>query len=356
MNMGNGMARIWVVGFLSMVALLPAWGQVQVGHITYQGWDDAVELKNGDARLVVVPQISRIMYYGLSDGENILWDDAEHYGKVLPGEPFKDEEGASEWTNFGGDKVWPNQQSEFEAINGRVWPPDHYFDGGIHHVDLLEDGVVITSPLSPYNGARSTRTIRLAAHGSRVTIDQRLEKLAAADQDDLEPLRYTIWNVTQIRYPEQTLYPLNPHSALEGGLHLFNWGDTDKAMAEQKKVVAANVKIEDGIGIFKPHPVKAQKTGADSDRWLAGIVGQTAIAEFFRRDGTQMYPDGGLSAEVYTCDRYTELELLSPWVHLEIGETLDFTIEWELYAIPEQAQTPAGRRRAVVAWAQKAGK
>lgn len=330
------------------------WGEVTAKRIDYQGWKNSVEIANGDARVVVVPAIGRIMYYGLAGGKNILWEDPEHYGKVLPGEPFKDEEGAYAWTNFGGDKVWPNQQSEFGTINGHAWPPDHWFDGGRHTADLLKDGVVITSGLSRYNGARSTRTIRLAAKGSRLTIHQRVEKLAPAARADLEPLRYTIWNVTQIRPPEQTLYPLNPHSFLDKGIYHFAWGETEEEMQAQKERQNKNLSIADGIAVFKPHPTLAQKTGTDGDRWLAGIVGQTAIAEFFRRDGTKEYPDGGLSAEVYTCDRYTELELLSPWVSLEVGDHLDLEIEWELYKIPAQAQTPQGRRKAVLAWLEKA--
>ena len=58
--------------------------------------------------------------------------------------------------------------------------------------------------------------------------------------------------------------------------------------------------------------MEAQKTGADSERWLAGIVDDVALVEFLRRDATQRFPDGGLSAEVYICPDYTELELLSP--------------------------------------------
>ena len=111
-----------------------------------------------------------------------------------------------------------------------------------------------------------------------------------------------------------------------------------------------NFTIEGDIGIFVPDPEEAQKTGADSDRWLAGIVGDVVMAEFFRRDGTQRYPDGGLSAEVYTCPDYTELELLSPWVYLQVGETLTHEIAWELHRLPASADTPQARRQAAVEW------
>ena len=112
------------------------------------------------------------MHYGFVGGENILWSDPELHGQVLPdGQPNVDEEGQYVWTNFGGDKVWPNQQSEFVKINGHSWPPDHAFDGAVHEVELLPEGVVISSPVSEYNGARSVREIRLAERGTRVEID-----------------------------------------------------------------------------------------------------------------------------------------------------------------------------------------
>ena len=149
----------------------PAMAQVTVEEVEYEGWANSIEIANPDVRVVVVPAIGRIMHYGFVGGENILWSDPELHGQVLPdGQPNVDEEDQYVWTNFGGDKVWPNQQSEFVKINGHSWPPDHAFDGAVHEVELLPDGVVISSPVSEYNGARSVREIRLAEQGTRVEI------------------------------------------------------------------------------------------------------------------------------------------------------------------------------------------
>ena len=331
-----------MVGVLYLVLATAVMAQVQVQKVEYKGWENAVEISNADAKLVVVPQIGRIMHYSFKDGKNILWSDPVNNGKVLPkGEPFKDADGQYAWTNFGGDKVWPNQQSEFAAINCYGWPPDPAFDGGKHKVELLADGVVITSPVSAYNGARSIREIRLSAQGTRVQINQKIEKVKKASKPEVEPLRYTIWNVTQIKPPEQTLYPLNPHSHFD--LRYFPFGFAEGAAMR-------NFTIKGDIGIFVPDLEESQKTGADSDRWLAGIVGDVVMAEFFRRDGTQRYPDNGLSAEVYTCPDYTELELLSPWVYLQVGQVLEHPIAWELKKLPAKAKTPEARRRAALEW------
>jgi hypothetical protein len=312
--------------------------EVEVKKVNYKGWKNSIEISNGEVKLVVVPAIGRIMHYGFVDGDNIIWSDPQFHGQTLPGEPNKDDEGAYIWTNFGGDKVWSNEQREFERINGHAWPPDHWFDGGKHAVEMLADGVVISSSVSDYNGARSVREIRLAEQGTRVSIEQKIEKVKEAS---VEPLRYTIWNVTQIQPPEQTFYPLNPHSHFDQRYHPFGFAES---------AAVGNFTIKGDIGIFVPDPVEAQKTGTDSDRWLAGIVGQTVMAEFFRRDGTQRYPDEGLSAEVYTCADYTELELLSPWVYLAVGEVLAHPIAWELKRLPAEANTAELRLAAAVEW------
>ena len=91
---------------------LPAIAGVKVEKVDYLGWKDAIEINNGEVKLIVVPAIGRIMHYSYLDGDNILWSDPQFHGKVLPkGMPDIDEEGNFAWTNFGGDKVWPNEQS-----------------------------------------------------------------------------------------------------------------------------------------------------------------------------------------------------------------------------------------------------
>jgi uncharacterized protein DUF4380 len=328
---------------LALVSAAGLWpgrvlGQVEVLTVAYHDWPQSVEISNADVRVVVVPAIGRIMYFGFQGGQNVLWNDPDQNGRVLPTGSAFQEDGAYTWTNFGGDKVWPTEQDAFERINGHGWPPDHWFDGGRHTVQILRDGVRLASPLSGYNGARSVRTIRLAPQGSRLTIHQELEKVAPAARKELEPLEYTIWNVTQIVPPEQVLFPLNPHSGLENRFRA--WDET----------AAGNFRVEGDIGIFVPDGEDSQKSGADSDRWLAAIVGQTVVAEFFRRDSTQPYPDGGLSAEAYTCLDYTELELLSPLRSLRVGEAMSFSIRWELHRLPQDARTPGARRQAALEW------
>ena len=312
---------------------------MKVQTIDYHGWKDAVEISNGESRLVVVPSIGRILVYGFAGGENVLWENPECRGKTLPHGGPAVENGALIWMNFGGDKVWPTEQSQWPKTNGYAWPPDHWFDGGAHAVRLLEDGLEIKGGVSGFNGGRSIREIRLAPSGTRVTIHQKIEKVKAGINVSAEPVPFTNWNVTQIRQPEMTLLSLNPKSKFPE-----RWYD----YSGEKRECAKNVKVIGDEAVFVPDPVISQKIGADSGPWIAGIVGNFLIAELFRRDPEAAYPDGGLSETVYTCPQYTEIELMSPFKSLKIGEVLKFDIAWELHRLPQSCRTAEERRAAAL--------
>ncbi|MBN1558905.1 hypothetical protein JW998_01555 [candidate division KSB1 bacterium] len=314
-----------------------ATGEVTITKVVYSGWNDAYEMTNGLVKVVVVPAIGRIMYYGFSDGVNILWNNPSFYGKTLPyGQPYR-ENGAVTWANFGSDKVWPTEQSQFPVINGYSWPPDHWFDGGAHAADEIANGVRLSSQVSNYCGAQSSREIVLDPHSSELTISQTIKKVKKAQNSSVEPIDYTIWNVTQIRSPKMALFNLNPQSRLENRIYLWQEG------------ARANLATSGDIATFVPHPSNSHKAGADSDFWLAAIVDNVVIGEFFRLQAG-VYSDNGLSAEVFTCPDYTELELLSPFARLNVGQTMHFDISWRLSKLPSDAVSNTQKRDAAVLW------
>ena len=71
----------WLQCVMLVVLAAPAMAQVTVEEIEYEGWARSIEIANPDVRVVVVPAIGRIMYYGFVGGENILWSDPELHGQ-----------------------------------------------------------------------------------------------------------------------------------------------------------------------------------------------------------------------------------------------------------------------------------
>ncbi len=332
----------WRTGIILawLAAVTPACAQCRARLIEWRGWGEAVEITNAETRLVVVPAVGRILHYGWADGPNLLWTDPALDGVTLPEGGRRNGDGQRQWVNFGGDKLWPNQQQDWTALYGADWPPDPWFDGAPHTCRLLPDGVELTGPVSPVIGARAVREIRLAASGSRVLLRQAIEKVQPAPPVNGSPLRYTAWTVTQVCPPDQVLFPVHPESALPNGYRPF----------AAFPVQPGNVAVEDGIGMLRPDPAASQKIGADSDGWLAAIIGDTVLGIRFRREAAQDYPDEGMSIEVYTSPAYTELETLSPWRPLDTGARLQNTLTWELHRLPASAGSPDERRRLAAEW------
>ncbi|MBD3274053.1 MAG: DUF4380 domain-containing protein [Candidatus Marinimicrobia bacterium] len=336
------MLKIIAAGLFLVLAGCGDQSPVQVESISYLEWDGGIEVSNAETRLVVVPAIGRIMHYSKAGGENLLWTNPEHYGETKPAGDYLSRGDSVIWANFGGDKVWPTPQDLFEEINGRAWPPDPWFDGARHEFERLKNGVRLISPVSDYCGAQVTRTIRLAESGSRVTIHQELTKRQQAQDEAVEPIPHTIWSVTQIRNPEEALFRLNPDSHLGQRYAVFPF----------EPRAADNFYSYDNLGVFIPDSIHAQKVGADSDKWLAAIIGHTVFGQFFDRQQNATYPEGDLGATVYTSPAYTELELLSPLQELKPGESMEYTIAWDITTL-DTVTGADQRRQTAMSWLEE---
>lgn len=312
--------------------------------IDYHGWSGSLELANGAVRVVVVPAIGRVMHLGLADGPNLLWENAALAGRTLPGTPLV-ENGEPVWANFGGDRVWPSEESWFPRLNGAPRPPDPWIDGLPFEAHLLDDGVRLEGQASPLCGARLVRTVRLSPSGTRVSLCDRLEKVQLARRRDLEPVPLTVWGLTQVRPPEQSLVSLARPSRYPERFFPFRWDDLPG------NDPAGHFAIEGDVGVFVTDPKLPQKVGADAPRWVAAIVDSTVLARVFRYEAGREYPDGGTSATIFTSPELAELETLSPLARLRPGESIEHRVDWEIRRLsPSACRTPEEKRRHAVEW------
>jgi len=154
-------------------------------HADFHGWN-AIVVSNGAARLVIVPDIGRVMEFDLLDDK----------GQVVPG-PFwnhpavdkslpADAEG---WKNFGGDKAWPSPQSEWAKIAGRGWPPPVGFDAVPCAATIKGRRVQLLSPVDSIYGVRVRRTITLDSRKPVVAIKTVYEKVRGT------PVRMSVWTI-----------------------------------------------------------------------------------------------------------------------------------------------------------------
>lgn len=321
-----------------------AQAQVKTELINYKGWDNAVLLTNSDIKLVVVPQIGRIIHFSYLNEKNLLYENPKFEGQVFSAEkPYK-VDGEFARASFGGDRIWPTKQDDFETINGSRGLSDPWLDGYEWEYALIKDGVKITSRVSDYLGVKATRIITLDKKGATVNIHQKMEKVKLGEQKNLEPIPVTIWSLSKVKNPEFGILPLSKNSIFENSIEFQEWPDTINSAPK-------NYSKHGNVGQLIPMPNQPQKMGTDSKGWVAGVYHDKVFGQFFAFDKSETYPDGGTSATIYTCTDYTELECLSPEKKLKVGETIEHNIQWKLKRIQVNSQDE--KREQATKWLNK---
>ncbi|TLX77180.1 hypothetical protein E9993_05725 [Labilibacter sediminis] len=301
--------------------------QVKVETITFKGLENSVEIKNQEIHLIVAPEIGRIVYYGFAEEDNLLFlnHDIENIEQHSPNKYLS---GELKSPHYGGDRVLPTSEDYTHLYTGSRFIPDPWITCTPYDYELLKNGVKITSQLSDILGVRLSRTITIDKTGTQVHIHQKLKKLKNALTEAIDTIPLTIWNLSQIKYPQNTWMPLANESVFEKGFNIPVWPDAKNWGQE-------SCMVKDNLLTFTPHPEKHQKVAADAQGWVAGLIDNVLMIERFTPLKGVRYPDGGTSASIYSCSLFAELECLSPEKILNVGEEIQHTITWELQKIKQ---------------------
>jgi hypothetical protein len=294
------------LSFLLILLCGSARADVTASRIDYHGWAGAYRLTNGTVELVYVPQVGRIMRYGYIGKSNVLWENPGMAGKVVkPSANLKD------WANFGGDKLWPAPQDRWG------WPPDPFIDPGTYSVTVSANKhLLIMGQPSVKSGMRFSRDISLTRADTGVII------VNTMTNTDKESVHWGLWEITQVDDPEVAGIP----AAGNEGFKLLTQGQTPTNA----------VTVTNGIARVRRDPKKSGKIGSTAaGGWVIsernGVRFRVAASPSEKRNPE--YPDGGCRQEVYwnqDPDKYVELELLGPVVHIAPGESVTQTVRWTL--------------------------
>jgi hypothetical protein len=295
--------------------------------ITYRGRRNAIEITNGIIRLVVIPDIARIVHYSFVEDENVLLLTADFDRLTLLSPEEYIEKGIRN-THFGGDRVLTSSEDYFHLLTGSRFISDPWLTSSVYDFKLLPDGIEICSPISELLGVQLTRRITIQKQGSTVHIDQKLRKIKNAITPEINEIPLTIWNLTQIRLPQNTWLPLQDKSVFKNRFEIPVWPDG-------KNWANESYAIEGSLLRFWPHAEYPQKIGADANGWVAGLVDDVLMVEKFSPLEKMKYPDGGTSATIFTCPELAELECLSPEKVMKVGEVIEHSISWELIKISD---------------------
>ncbi len=296
-----------------------------VEKIEYAGWPNCYRISNGEVELVVTSDVGpRIIRYGFVGGQNFFVELEEDLGQT----------GGEDWRLYGGSRIW-------------VAPEDATYSYGADNfpVEVTVSGSTLTAQAPLENtGVHKSIQVELEPTGTAVKVTCGLAN------GTIWPLRIATWVLTMMHpggtaiatvpprgtHPE-VLAPTNP-------LVMFaftNLADPRWTWLEKYIVLRQDRDNTDPekIGLFNP-----------ATRGAYLLNGELFVKKFAALPGEE-YPDMGSSMELFTNERFLELETLGPAQTLAPGESMDHVEHWSLHRpIEVESWDDAGLDRSVASY------
>jgi len=279
---------------------------VKIEKTPYDGWPNCYRITNGDVELIATSDVGpRIMRYSFVGGKNVFVEFKEQLGKS----------GEKEWMMRGGHRLWAAPESI----------PDTYaLDNGPVKATVHGDVISFVQPVEPETGLQKEITIKLAPSGTDVEVIHKITNTLA------KPRRLAAWALTQMAPGGMAIAGFPPRGSHDEFLAPTNpltmWAYTDfsdkRWVFTKKYIVLKN----------NPKVKESQKTGLFNSHTFAGYLngGQLFVKQADAPGKPEGYPDFGCSFEMYTDNKFLEMETLGPLATLGQGQSVTHTEHWSL--------------------------
>ena len=275
--------------------------------VNYFGYDDCIELQNGQTRVVLCPAAGgRVLEYSI-EGKNVLYLPAGSEGWVQTAENKRGKMHAGRF-DIGPEKM---------VKRGRVlWQ-------GPWQGELTGDrSARLTSDFDPESGVRLTRDFQLDAKSSRLICTQTIAN------ESKEPVSLCHWSRTFAVGGGIAVVPRSPRGRFPNGFVLYQDGESITINADDP-----NIQVSDEAVVVTGPPA-SPKLGFDSHAgWLAYLAPTNQLfVKRYRTFPERAYNEfASLTASVwYPNGEMVELEPIGPAENLRPGEKANFTEEWWL--------------------------
>ena len=283
----------------------PAYTGVKI--VDYFGYDDCIELKNANTRVVLCPAAGgRVLEYSI-DGKNVLY---------LP-------PGSEGWRQTTENKRGKMHAGRFDigpekmVKRGRI-----LWQGPWQGEQTGDRSARLTSEFDKESGVRLTRDFRLDAKSSHLICTQTIAN------ESNEPVSLCHWSRTFAVGGGIAVVPRSPRGRFPKGFVLYQDGESITIDADDPNIQVTNE------AVVVTGPPASPKLGFDSHAgWLAYLAPtdqlfvkryrtypERAYNEFASLTASVWYPDGDM----------VEVEPIGPAENLRPGEKANFTEEWWL--------------------------
>ncbi|MCD8049610.1 MAG: hypothetical protein LUG52_08450 [Clostridia bacterium] len=302
-------------------------GKIVVEKISCEHYGECVRISNGEKEVVATlergPYIVRCAYVG---EKNMFFEDFENkYTNDVTNSPFK----GNTWRVVGGHRLWLSPER-----HPRTYYPDDY----AVECEIKENGVILTAPEQEWTNMQYTTEIEMTEDGD-VKIKHTVTNTGAW------AVKVAPWTVSVMQTGGLAVIPQN---VCDTGFFPNKWVNfwqytpmNDERIYLGEKFVTLSQDCDCDraakIGVLNEHG------------YMIYFVNGCAFVKKFGFVRGAEYPDNGCNCESYTCDGYTEMECLSPFVTIDAGDVAVHEEEWSLVRADEVSACDEAALSAAVA-------
>lgn len=262
----------------------------------------------------------RIIWLSLSGGENLFFNDPEK-GFFEASAEMADFYGeGARWNIYGGSRLWT--------------APEHmvytYFpDNAPVSVEEEPDGFTLIPPPQPENGIQLMIRLRLAPDEARIRVEYGIKNIGE------RPLSLAPWAISAMDAGGFAFFPHNTRNTDPYPNRLLTLWQASRA--DDSRFWWG----EEFVGVRHQAQGRTFKLGYNNESgllcWIHPGKRAAFVKKYHHRKGG-FYPDAGCSTELFTCDRFTEVESLGLLQTVQPGQIVSHLEEWRV--LPFAGQLP----------------
>ncbi|MBO4732986.1 MAG: hypothetical protein J5662_00775 [Clostridia bacterium] len=279
---------------------------------SYKDYGRVLEIENGVIRTAVTLDIGpRIIFFGFTGGQNIMCDNRELLGGKTD-KDFEDLFGAGKkWENLGGHRIWAAPEE---------WPLTYTPDDMPVTYEKTASGAIFTSNASEKAGFAKTLEIVMDEGKAEMKVNMAIKNLTENARD------YAIWALSVSTTGGTLVLPMNDDdTVLLPNRVIAVWPYSD--------IKDARYTLSDKYAVIENTPEKKPlKLGFDLKHGESYyfVRGDVFKKQFDTFHGEKPYVDYGCSFETYNCNKFIEIETLSPIETVAPGGEIKHSELWSL--------------------------
>lgn len=283
---------------------------ISIKEVPYKNFGKCLSISNEKLELLVTVDIGpRIIKCNLIGKENLMFNDVERKISHDVSELFG--EGRT-WFIYGGHRIW---------FSPEKFPDTYYPDNEKVVYSTFANGAVFTPAKQQKTDIQLEMRVEMDETEPKVTIENKITNCSK------QAIEGAVWCLSVMDKDGAVVVPqpkedtgllsnrtlaLWPYTKMSDS-RIF-WGDDYIALRQ-------NPEIKDAI-----------KYGINNTAHKAAYIGhgQALVKDFDVNHPAGIYPDGGMSCEVYANEYFTECESLSEVKKLKKGESITHVERWTI--------------------------